>query len=190
MWVALTGTPGTGKTAVATVLKKQGYIVVRLHRLAKENSCVCGVDKKRKSELIDVRKLNRWIEKNFSTESLIFFEGHIGHLLRAMEKVIVLRCHPKNLERRLIKKRWSKKKIKENVNAEALDIILCETVECHPKRDIFEIDTTNKTVDEVAGVIQNIVKHTFRPVKAYSIGQIDWSEEVLKDVTLKGEIWY
>ncbi|MBN1859981.1 MAG: adenylate kinase family protein [Candidatus Thermoplasmatota archaeon] len=185
MWVALTGTPGTGKTAVAAVLKKQGYTLVRLHRLAKETSCISGVDKKRKSQLIDVRKLNRWIEKNFPTESLMFFEGHISHLLQAMDKVIVLRCHPKNLEKRLMKKRWSRKKIKENVDAEALDIILCETVECHSAQDVFEIDTTNKTVDEVAGAVRDIVNHKFRPAKAYSIGQIDWAEEVLTVDTSK-----
>jgi broad-specificity NMP kinase len=58
-------------------------------------------------------------------------------------------------------------------------------VEFHSSQDIFEIDTTTKTVDEVAGEIGDIVKQKFRPIKAYSIGQIDWSEEVLRVDTSK-----
>jgi len=182
MRVALTGTPGTGKTAVGTSLKRQGYTVVQLHRLAQQNSCIDGIDTERVSELVDVVKLNSVVKKNYSNDVLVFFEGHLGHLLKAMDKVIVLRCHPEELRRRLLKKRWSEKKIKENVDAEIIDVILCETVEHHPIKDIFEIDTTKKDVETVAQSIAGIVKKNFRPIKTYTIGQIDWSEEILKKI--------
>jgi adenylate kinase len=181
MRVALSGTPGTGKTSVATMLKKQGYSIVHLHTLAKEKHCIAGSDKKRHSQLIDIGKLNAVIKKNYRTDSLVFFEGHISHLLKAMDKVIILRCHPKQLQKRLMKKKWSKRKIKENVDAETLDVILCETVELHPARNIFEIDTTGKTIEEVTEVIKNIIENNFQPATPYTLGQIDWSEEILKD---------
>lgn len=181
MRVALTGTPGTGKSSVATSLRKQGYTIVRLHTLAREAHCIEGYDKKRKSQLIEIPRLNTCVRKMFHTDALVVFEGLLGHLLSAMDKVIILRCHPAELRHRLKKKRWNKIKIKENVDAEALDVILCEAVDCHPKNDIFEIDTTEKTVDEVASCVKKILDTNFQPAKPYSIGQIDWSEEILKE---------
>jgi len=181
MWVALTGTPGTGKSSVATLLQKQGYTIVRLHQHARENKCIDGIDKKRNSQLIDIDKLNKSIKKNFTKDAFVFFEGHVGHLLKTMDKVIILRCHPKELKKRLTKKQWSTKKIKENVDAETIDVILCEAIEQHPQKNVFEIDTTNKTIQEVATIIIKIVKKNFQPTKTYTIGQIDWSEEIFKE---------
>ena len=180
MRVALSGTPGTGKTAVATSLMNHGYTIVHLHKLAKVNTCIVGIDHERGSELIDINKLNTIVKKNYSTDTLVFFEGHFGHLLRTMDKVIILRCHPKELTRRLKKKKWSEKKIKENVDAETIDVILCEAVDRHLASNIFEIDTTKKTIDTVAQAIMEITKKKFKPIKPYKIGQIDWSEEILK----------
>jgi adenylate kinase len=181
MWVAITGTPGTGKSSVATLLQKQGYTIVRLHQLARENKCIDGIDTKRNSQLIDVNKLNNSIKTHFDKDVLVFFEGHIGHLLKAIDKVIILRCHPKKLKKRLMKKKWSSKKIKENIDAEIIDVILCEAVEHHSKGNIFEIDTTNKSIEKVVTIIIDIVKKKFQPTKPYTIGQIDWSEEILED---------
>ncbi len=179
MRVALSGTPGTGKTSVATVLKNQGYSIVHLHTFAKENHCIAGVDKKRNSQLIEMVKLDKAIQKNFPSDALVFFDGHIAHLLKTMEKVILLRCHPTKLEKRLLKKKWSAKKRRENIDAEILDVILCEAVERYPSEDIFEIDTTKRTANETAAVIGRIVNKNFQSTRTYGIGQIDWSEEIL-----------
>jgi len=181
MRVALTGTPGTGKSAVATLLQKKRYTVIGLHELAKQNGCIDGIDKERNSQLIDMDKLQKCIKKNFTTNDLVFFEGHVAHLLKTMEKVIILRCHPKELKKRLMKKKWNNQKIQENIDAEIIDVILCEAVELHLKKNIFEIDTTKKTIEEVAALILKISKRNFQPTKTYSIGLIDWSEEILKD---------
>jgi len=179
MRVALSGTPGTGKTSVATVLKNQGYSIVHLHTYAKENHCIVGLDKKRRTQLIDLIKLDKVIQRSFPSDTLVFFDGHIGHLLKTMEKVILLRCHPNELEKRLLKKKWNIRKRKENIDAETLDIILCEAVERHPSEDIFEIDTTKKNVEDIAAIIGTLVNKNFQPASTYRIGQIDWSEEIL-----------
>ncbi len=180
MRVALTGTPGTGKSAVATVLQNQGYTVIRLSESINSCGCVRGVDKKRETKLIDIPKLNRFIKKTYVSDGLMFFEGHVAHLLNAMEKVIILRCHPRVLQVRLAKKKWSAQKVQENLDAETLDVILCEAAARYSNDAVFEIDTTKKTIEEVAGIVIALVKKKFRPTKTYSIGQIDWSEEILR----------
>jgi adenylate kinase len=179
MRVALSGTPGTGKTSVAVFLKNQGYNVVHLHQFAKEHYCIAGKDRERDTELIDMVKLEKAIKKQYAGDALVFFDGHIGHLLQSMQKVVLLRCHPKELKQRLLKKKWTAKKRKENIDAEILDVILCEAVQHHASEDLFEIDTTAKKVEEVAGIIVRLVRKNFQPTRTYRVGQIDWSEEIL-----------
>jgi adenylate kinase len=179
MRVALSGTPGTGKTSVADILKNQGHCIVHLHQFAKEHHCVAGKEKRRNTELIDMVKLEKSVKKQYPGPALVFFDGHIGHLLRSMEKVILLRCHPKELEQRLLKKKWNVKKRRENIDAEILDVILCEAVQRHASEDIFEIDTTQRTAEDVAAIIVRLVRKNFQPTRTYRVGQIDWSEEIL-----------
>ena len=181
MLVAITGTPGTGKSSVSDVLKENEYNTVDLIKLAIENDFLIGVDEERDTKIIDTNRLNKFVKENYEKDDTVFFEGHLSHLLKSMDKVIVLRSHPKILKQRLAKKGWSKKKINENVEAEVLDIILCEAVEVHSNKDIFEIDTTDKSIDSVAMSIIEISNNNFKHMKKYNIGTIDWSKEILKD---------
>lgn len=182
MLVALSGTPGTGKSSVSSLLQKDGYEIIGLNKLAIDKGFIIGVDKKRNSKILDIDKLNNYIQKNYKTKDIIFFEGHAAHLLSAIDKVVLLRCHPKKLKKRLENKNWNQEKTDENVDAETLDIILCETVEIHSEEDIFEIDTTHKKIKDVALSIKEIIKNNFKPTKKYNIGKIDWSEELIKDI--------
>jgi len=87
---------------------------------------------------------------------------------------IVLRCSPKVLESRLKRKGWPEKKVRENVEAEAVDVILIEALENVP--DVCEIDTTEMTDGQVARAIERIVKGERQK---YRVGNVDWSQEVL-----------
>ena len=101
--------------------------------------------------------------------------------MKCADRVIVLRCHPDELRKRLAFKGWSEEKVQENVYAEILDVILIETLDVHPEEHIFEIDTTGKSVVIVASIISEIMNNDFKPMKKYNIGNIDWSEEVFKE---------
>ena len=57
MLVAISGTPGTGKTAVSDLLQKEGYEVVSLNELAIKNGFISGIDKKRNSKILDIKRL-------------------------------------------------------------------------------------------------------------------------------------
>ena len=182
MLVALTGTPGTGKTTVSQLLQQRGYTVLNLHHIAIEKQYVMGVDSRRQSQIIDTEKVDAYIRETYaSQQTLNFIEGHLSHLLSSVDKVILWRCHPMILRTRLVRRGWNKKKIEENVEAEILDVILCEAMERHPKDHIFEINASSLTPEEMLSCVQNLIDHDFAMRENYKVGCIDWSEELLKD---------
>jgi adenylate kinase len=83
----------------------------------------------------------------------------------------VLRASPEVLRRRLLERGYSAKKIRENLEAEALDIVLAEAVECC--RRVDEIDTTRLTAREVSELVEKIIRGELR----LPPGQVDWLEE-------------
>ncbi len=182
MYVALTGTPGTGKSSVSACLIKKKIPVIDLYKLACEHDFFQGMDEQRNSKILDMQKIHSFLQKQISPQKTTLIEGHASHLLPLINKCIILRCHPQVLKNRLQKKQWPTKKINENLEAETLDVILCEAAERFNEKDLFEIDTTMKTIDEIASSIANLYVHEFRFIRDYKIGQIDWSEEILKDL--------
>jgi adenylate kinase len=181
MLIALTGTPGTGKTSISNILRENGFEIVDMNKVAAGEDFFIGNDEKRNSKIVDVDRLNGYIKEKYKGKDIVFIEGHLSHLLKSVDKVIILRCHPDELRNRLSQKRWKKEKIKENIDAEILDIILCETVYSHPEKNVIEIDTTDMNISDVAVLIMEIIKNNFEHMKKHNIGNIDWSEEILKD---------
>jgi len=171
MKIALTGVPGTGKTSIADELEKRGYKIIRINDIA--NDFTIGYDEERQSKIVDEDALDEYI-KEIKEDGILFIEGHLSHLLN-VDAVIILRCNPEELEKRLKEKKWNERKIKENLEAEALDIILDRALEKHKK--IWEIDTTKKSIDEIADEIEKIIKE-FPPSR---YGKIDWSEWLMEN---------
>jgi len=169
MKIALTGTPGTGKTAAAKKLHEMGYQVLHIHDLV--DGFTIGYDEKRESNIIDEDAMARYVQELDAPRLII--EGHVSHLL-GCDAIIVLRCHPEELRKRLACKRWKEEKIQENVEAEALDIILERALERHER--VWEIDTTGKTDVEVAEEIAEIIETIPPP----HYGEIDWSEWLME----------
>ena len=182
MIIAITGTPGTGKTTIAQLLETKGFIVYNLKDVAIQNKFIDGYDEDRDSIIVNIEKLDRYIRK--LDQKLVFIEGHLSHLLTSVRYIVILRCHPRELRKRLDNKGWNKKKVLENIQAEILDIILGESIEIHPRDYLFEIDTTNLKPNEIADMIIHLVKNNFIPEEHLTIGRIDWSEELLKDESL------
>jgi adenylate kinase len=174
--IAITGTPGTGKTSACRILEKNGEKVVYLNELIDEK-IICGYDKKRDTKIVDIRKLDKSLDRFRTGSGKIFLEGHEAHLL-SVNYVIVLRCSPRVLLKRLKSLGWSEMKIMENVEAEAIDLITIESIERYEK--VYEIDTTHRTPAQVADAIICISKNRCRAM--YKAGRIDWTEEFLKIV--------
>ncbi len=165
MKIALTGTPGTGKSTVAEMVGP-GFTIVHVNDLIKEEYNI-GLDKERNSWIADIPRLSRHVKK---LEGDIILEGHVSHLL-PVDIIIVLRASPKTLKERLTARGWSEAKIRENIEAEALDIILCEAIDTNKK--VYEINTTNMTPMQVKEAVLEIIKGTDK----YQVGGVDFSEE-------------
>jgi adenylate kinase len=164
MLIGLTGTPGCGKTTVAMALAERGYNVVSLNHLAKNKDCVISYDEDRDTYEVDLEKLDAHIQDELSDKDLII-EGHLAHFL-TLDKLIILRCDPIELRRRLASKDWSGAKIKENVDAEIMDVI---KIEAHEEdQNYFEIDTSYMEPKEVADRIEAIINGEYKYPK------IDW----------------
>jgi adenylate kinase len=163
MW-GITGTPGTGKSSVADELVARGYAVLHLAETTAEY--IIEEDRERETRIVDEE---RWVAEFSPFEGVV--EGHMAHLLPC-DRVVVLRCRPDVLARRLNKRHYPAEKIRENLEAEALDVILIESLEEHPPQHILELDTTYRSVSEITDLIEDFIHEKLPP----SHGSTDWSE--------------
>ncbi len=173
MRIALTGTPGTGKTSVGDILRTRGWDAVEVSAIAREAGLLKEVDQRRGSYEIDVDELQEAVDSRYHRKEIVLV-GHLAHLV-SNDLCIVLRCRPGLLRSRLAERDWPKTKVDENVEAEALDAILVEALE--QDSAVFEIDTSDMDSSAVAEAVQDIVAGK---TEKYRPGHIDWISEVLE----------
>jgi adenylate kinase len=164
MQIALTGTPGTGKTTIAGLLP---YSVIDINALVK-GGMNFGKDPERGCLEADMDALAKYLAKQNPDETIIL-EGHFSH--HFADWSIVLRLSPAALKSRLEARGYSAEKIRENLEAEALDVILVEAVELCGRVD--EIDTTEKSPPEVAEQVARIIQGKLM----LPAGQVNWLDE-------------
>ncbi len=168
--VIITGTPGTGKTTVSRlVAQKINYNLLAVNDLVYEKHLYTGHDPLKGYKIVDIDALIEEIHSRIdeSVNKNFIIEGHLAHYFKEndlAETVIVLRSRPNILGKRLKKREWNGPKIQENLEAEALDIITCESVEIHDG-NVNEIDTSDSTVEEVADMVIEVIngKKLFPP---------------------------
>ncbi len=172
MIVAISGTPCVGKTAVAEGLaKKIGYKLIKVNDLADEIGAYDGYDRKRRSKILDMRKLRRKLSHIAKQNKNLIIEGHVAHDFPC-DVCIVLRCNPKELRKRL-KKRYGdfQAKIDENAEAEMLGVITSEAL--MNIKNVYEVETADRTVEQN---VNDILKIMEGKTKGYEVGRIDYLE--------------
>jgi adenylate kinase len=164
--VVVTGTPGTGKTT-ATERLDTDLDVVHLNNVIEREELTTGRDDERDSLVADLDAVQEWL----GDRDGVLVESHLAHHLDA-DRVVVLRCHPEQLEARLGERGESEASAKENAESEALDVILSEAVERHGLDSVYEIETTDRSPDAVAAEIERVVDGDREP----SAGEVSYVE--------------
>jgi len=169
MRIALTGTPGTGKTTVAELLP---FRVIDINALTRDEGLSIGTDPERGCLIADVDLLAKRVEELApeGDEELVILEGHFSHQLAS--EAIVLRTRPSFLRERLARRGYPEKKVRENLEAEALDVILVEAMEWCDR--VSEIDATGRSPREVADLVVGILRREIEMPP----GKIDWTGEM------------
>ena len=173
MIIALTGTPGTGKTTIAKILGDR-YTVVHINDFDKAK---IEYDEERDSYIVDMDYLREEVEKLRKKDEKIIVEGHYSHEFYA-DLVIVLRCHPEELGKRLKAKGYGERKIRENVEAEAMSLITSEAINIHGRERVYEVDTTGKDPQvaawETSAIIEGKDRGRYKPRINYSEVILGW----------------
>jgi len=170
MKIAITGTPCTGKSEISRLLsEKLNYKLISINELAEKLNAFTGYDKKRECKILDMDKLEKEIKK---LKGNFIIEGHTAHLFPS-DIVIVLRCNPETLKKRLEKAYPSNPfKVQENLEAEILGVITSEAV--MDNKRVYEIDTSEKNVKEN---VDDILKILGGKTDEFKVGKIDWLEK-------------
>ncbi|MDD5331870.1 MAG: AAA family ATPase [Candidatus Nanoarchaeia archaeon] len=130
--IIVTGSVCSGKTTFAKKLAEDndfGY--VDISKLIKEKKLFDSYDQKRKCLVVDVRKLNKFLIKIIkkSKKSLVL-DSHLSHYLhpKYVDICFVTKTDLKVLKKRLEKRKYSKEKIRENLDVDIFDICYNEAL--------------------------------------------------------------
>lgn len=173
--IAVTGTPGTGKSTFSEKLSEEfGYTLVDLNEFVKQEE-IFELDTDG-TKLVDSEDMQGSFEKILkNNDNGLVVDGLLSHLLspEQVTHVVVLRTNPQILRERLSERDYSKEKLEENIESEALGVITSESVDKHGVNKVYEIDTTEKNPEQT---VQDF-KKALNEEKILKPGSVDWLEE-------------
>lgn len=150
--------------------------MVEANALAKEVGALEGRDEERNADIVDEQVLQREGPRALPSGQVLV-EGHLAHDL-SPDLVILLRCHPDELRRRLESRDWSREKVEENVMAETLNALASE-IQVDPTR---EVDTTGRDPSKLASRIMELFRdESLNQDWLQPLGANDWSDTLVDE---------
>ncbi len=152
--ICVTGSAGTGKTTYAKKLSRaKGYLYFSVGAFVKKYKIYEKYDRSFKTYIVDVEELIKVLSEvvlGISKEGWkgVVLDGHLSHYLpkKFVDLVVIVRCDIKTLRKRLEKRKYSKKKIEENIEAEIMETCLIESKEEGHKIKVIEGKGLNKKI--------------------------------------------
>lgn len=138
--IAITGTPGVGKSTLAKALEKKGFWRIDMHQYYPEIST--AYNKSKQCYDLDMKKVEKLVKEKSKEHPKIVIDSHIAHLLpkKLVDLCVVLICSDlKLLQKRLQGRKYSSKKIRENLDAEIFQVCLLEALEKGHKVMVFDV---------------------------------------------------
>lgn len=171
--LVITGNPGVGKHTVTKKLsQKLGLPILDLNQIAIQNKIY---EKKDSTLDVDVKKLARLVKKLATNNAIIV--GHLAPYVLGKAQIdtaIILRKNPYKLIPIYKKRKYTQKKIIENIGSEILGIIEYDSITGFGAKKTFQINATNLTPDKIISKIRMIIARKSKGDK------IDWLEIVAK----------
>lgn len=158
--IAITGSPGTGKTSVADQLRQIGFHVMNLFDFARETDCVSSYDEQRGSYVIDDEILPGKLKEYLSTRNeIIIIESHYADLVpeEFVIKCFVLSALIRDLRERYEDRGYSSEKIEENIQAEIMQVCWIDALDAFGPSRVSKIE--NKSIEEIAELISSYTLH-------------------------------
>ncbi len=157
--IIVTGTPGTGKTALAkelSLLLHRDYLDGNL--FVKSEGLAEGYDRNRKALIVPIGKLNKALKSRIKASKRgLIIDSHMAHYLPKshVELCIVTKCSLKELKRRMEKRKYSAAKIRENLDSEIFDVCLSEALEKGHK--IIVLEASKKNPKTLAKIVKKLM---------------------------------
>lgn len=160
--LVLVGTPGVGKSSVSNLLASRlNGVHVNLGKLVKQEGLSCGLDKKRGTLIVDVKKVSKRVRDVVrQSEGYVIVDSHFAMDVVAAEDAFlafVLRRNPDELQGILKERGFKESKVAENVAAEILDVCLFEAVKAYGEKKVCEVDVSGRTIEDVVEEIICVV---------------------------------
>ena len=169
--IAITGSPGVGKTTISDMLASQGWKVNNIAELAKTFDCEGDYDELMGCVEIDIHKLaERFLME--PNDNLII-DGHLAHFL-AVDAIVILRCEPSQLRARLESRGYTQSKINANLEWELIAGTWSEIVEFDIDVPILELDSSTLSAEELIKRLLDWIDGDFKHNSTIISNAIDW----------------
>lgn len=148
--ILISGTPGVGKSSLASVLaQKSGLVWLNVGQFAKDNDCLGDWDPEYECHEMDEDRVLDLLEEKQKPGGLIF-EHHVTDLFpeRWFDIVFVLRTDNTNLFDRLNARGYNSKKLEENLQCEIFQTILDEAKASYREELVHELPSNNQEDQE------------------------------------------
>jgi len=175
--IVISGVPGTGKTSTALSLSAVlGALYVNLSAFSTVSCLLRNYDTDRDTYGVHEERLVTLLDNIIAcSKTPVIIDSHYGELVprHHVAIAIVLRLHPEELLRRLLRSRrsWSPRKISENVAAELMGSCTNSAIAAYGHENVCEVNVTGLTVIEATKKIVDIIEGI-----APCVINIDWLE--------------
>jgi len=185
--ILITGVPGVGKTTVSEALARElDGTHIELSKLAFQENLVTEKDALRDTAVIDQKAMRRRLATLIDeSERPLIIDGHYATDLvdrKTADHVFVLRRSPWTLKAVLKSRGYGREKVRENVEAELLGVVLEDALRTQENRKICEVDTTGKGTMDVVREILDVINGR----RGHRFGGIDWMTKPEVEGLLRG----
>ena len=173
MSIVISGNPGTGKHTIAhQIAQRLDLSIIDINEVAKSEGLF---EKNKETNDVDTEKLEKILHDKISEKNLII--GHLAPYVLDKNQVkimIILRRNPYELVSVYKDRKYTDRKIKENIGSEILGIITHDAISKFNEK-IFQINNSERSIEEVVEKAMSIISSNRESE------EVDWLDLVTKN---------